>query len=118
MSLSISDLQPSCGLLLVGVTKILLQIFAMRIEQPRKTDNVISGYSYHIGQGAVSWSSKKQKIFALKPNISLKPTLQEALWLRTCIRESLSLGLSVSGAQAVGSMLVNDSKWRPLDCCN
>ena len=45
----------------------------------------ISGYSFHFGDGAVSWSSKKQYIIALSSMeakyITLTHAAKEALWL-------------------------------------
>ena len=47
----------------------------------------ISGYSFHLGQGTVTWSSKKQYIIALSSTeaeyIAQTHAAKEALWLRT-----------------------------------
>ena len=57
----------------------------------QKHRHSISGYSYHIGHGAVSWSSKKQQIIALSTveseYIAQAHAAKEALWLRTFIAE-------------------------------
>ena len=51
----------------------------------------VSGYSFHMGQGAVTWSSKKQHIIALSSTeaeyIAQTHTAKEALWIRTFIGE-------------------------------
>ena len=51
----------------------------------------ISGYSFHMERGAVSWSSKKQYIIALSTTeaeyIALTHVAKEALWLRTFLSE-------------------------------
>ena len=51
----------------------------------------VSGYSFHMGQGAVTWSSKKQHIIALSSTEAeyIAPThaAKEALWIRTFIGE-------------------------------
>jgi len=51
----------------------------------------ISGYSFHFGQGAITWSSKKQHIVALSSTeaeyIAQMHATKEALWLRSFISE-------------------------------
>ena len=51
----------------------------------------ISGYSFHIGQGAVTWSSKKQYIIALSSTkseyIALAHASKEGIWLRAFLSE-------------------------------
>ena len=51
----------------------------------------ISGYSFHIGNGAVTWSSKKQNVVALSSTkaeyVALTHAAKEALWLRTLFQE-------------------------------
>ena len=51
----------------------------------------ISGYSFHIGVGAVSWSSKKQNLVSLSSTeaeyIAQNHAVREALWLRTFLAE-------------------------------
>jgi hypothetical protein len=53
----------------------------------QKDRHSISGYSFHLGQGAVTWSSKKQYIIALSSTeaeyIAQTHAAKEALWLRT-----------------------------------
>ena len=51
----------------------------------------ISGYSFHFGCGAISWSSKKQYIIALSSTeaeyIAQTHAAKEALWLRSFVNE-------------------------------
>ena len=51
----------------------------------------ISGYSFHMGAGAISWSSKKQHIVALSSTeaeyIVQMHTAKEALWLHSFLQE-------------------------------
>ena len=51
----------------------------------------ISGYLFHIGQGAVTWSSKKQYIIALLSTeleyITLVHATKEGLWMHTFLSE-------------------------------
>ena len=58
-------------------------------SQPHR--HSISGYSFHVGDGAVTWSSKKQQIVALSSTeaeyVSLTHAGKEALWLWTLFRE-------------------------------
>ena len=53
--------------------------------------HLILGYSYHLGQGAVIWSSKKQQIIALSTVeaecIAQAHAAKEVLWLCTFISE-------------------------------
>jgi hypothetical protein len=51
----------------------------------------ISGYSYHMGCGAVTWSSKKQNLVALSSTeaeyIAQNHAAREAMWLRSFLAE-------------------------------
>ena len=51
----------------------------------------ISGYSFHMGARAISWSSKKQHVVALLSTeakyIAQTHAAKEALWLRSFLRE-------------------------------
>jgi hypothetical protein len=74
-----------------GRTKIFTQGFCDADWASQKDRHLISGYCYHIGQGAISWSSKKQQIVALLTTeaeyITQSHAAKEALWLRTFIGE-------------------------------
>ena len=54
----------------------------------------ISGYSFHMGARAISWSSKKQHVVALSSTkaeyIAQTHAAKEALWLRSFLRELCS----------------------------
>ena len=58
-------------------------------SQPHR--HSISGYSFHIGQGAVTWSSKKQYIIMLSSTeleyIALAHASKEGIWLRAFLSE-------------------------------
>ena len=51
----------------------------------------IVGFAYHFGQGAISWSSKKQQVIALSTvkaeYIAQAHAAKEALWLRSFVNE-------------------------------
>ena len=51
----------------------------------------ISGFSFHFGQGAVSWSSKKQAVVALSSTepeyIAQTHGAKEAIWIRNFVTE-------------------------------
>ena len=53
--------------------------------------HLISSFSFHYGQGAISWSSKKQNIIALSSTeaeyIAKTHAAKEAIWLQTFVNE-------------------------------
>ena len=57
----------------------------------QKHRHSISSYSFHMGGGAISWSSKKQHIVALSSTeaeyIAQTHVAKEALWLHSFLRE-------------------------------
>ena len=57
----------------------------------QKHRHSISGYSFHMGAGAIPWSSKKQHVVALSGTeaeyIAQTHAAKEALWLRSFLRE-------------------------------
>ena len=57
----------------------------------QKHRHSISGYSFHMGAGAISWSSKKQHVVALSSNeaeyITQTHAAKEALWLHSFLQE-------------------------------
>ena len=57
-----------------GQSKTMMEGFCDADWASNKHRHSISGYSFHFGCGAISWSSKKQYIIALspKPNTSRK----------------------------------------------
>jgi hypothetical protein len=74
-----------------GKTQKFAEAFCDADWGTQKHRHLISGYSYHIGHGAVSWSSKKQQVIALSTveseYITQAHAVKEALWLRTFIAE-------------------------------
>lgn len=74
-----------------GRSKNLAEGFCDADWATQKDRHLILGYSYHFGQGAVSWSSKKQQIIALSTveaeYIAQSHAAKEALWLHTFIGE-------------------------------
>jgi hypothetical protein len=74
-----------------GRTKIFAQEFCDTDLASQKDQHLISGYCYHIGQGAISWSSMKQQIVTLSTTkaeyIAQSHAAKEALWLCTFIGE-------------------------------
>ena len=60
--------------------------WASQKDQPSTSD-----YSFHLEEGAITWSSKKQHIIALSSTeaeyIALTHTAKEALWLRSMVSE-------------------------------
>ena len=57
----------------------------------QKYRHSISGYSFHMGAGAISWSLKKQHVVALLSTeaeyITQTHAAKEALWLRSFLQE-------------------------------
>jgi hypothetical protein len=78
----------------------------------------ISGFSFHYGVGAVSWSSKKQSIVALSSTeaeyIAQTHAAKEAIWLRAFVKEfrggnSKPLTMSADNQSAIA--LAKDNKF-------
>ena len=78
----------------------------------------IAGFAYNFGQGAISWSSRKQQIIALSTvkaeYIAQAHAAKEALWLRTFVSEiqnkpnrAITINANNQGAIA----LVKDNKF-------
>ena len=74
-----------------GQGKTLLKGFCDADYANQKDRHSITGFAYHIGWGAISWSSKKQQIIALSTveaeYIAQAHAAKEALWLRTFVSE-------------------------------
>jgi len=68
-----------------GTSKMLVEGYCDADWASQKHRHSISGYSFHFGCGAISWSSKKQHIVALSSTeaeyIAQTHTAKEALWL-------------------------------------
>ena len=80
--------------------------------------HLISGYLFHLGLGAVSWSSKKQYIIALSSTeseyITLAHSVKEGVWLRYLISEILdtkptTMGVNCDNQGAIA--LTKDNKF-------
>src|ERR1700733_11996822 len=74
-----------------GHGKTILEGFCDADWAGQKHRHSISGYSFHMGVGAVTWSSKKQNIVALSSTeaeyIAQTHVAKEILWLCTFIGE-------------------------------
>ena len=74
-----------------GRCKTLVEGFCDADWASNKHRHSISGYSFHFGCGAISWSSKKQYIIALSSTeaeyIAQTHAAKEALWLRSFVDE-------------------------------
>ena len=79
-----------------GPSKMLVEGFCDADWASNKHRHSISGYSFHFGCGAISWSSKKQYIIALSSTeaeyIAQTHAAKEALWLRSFIDEVRGTG--------------------------
>ena len=57
----------------------------------QKHRHSISGFSFHYGQGAISWSSKKQPVISLSSTeaeyVAQTHAAKEAIWLRSFVSE-------------------------------
>jgi len=74
-----------------GCSKKLTEGYCDADWAGQKHRHSISGYSFHFGCGAISWSSKKQHIIALSSTeaeyISQTHAAKEAIWIRTFVNE-------------------------------
>jgi len=77
----------TCG----GKTQKFAEGFCDADWGTQKHRHSISGYSFHVGHGMVSWSSNKQQVIALSTveseYIVQAHAVKEALWLCTFIAE-------------------------------
>lgn len=74
-----------------GQNKTLVEGFADADWASQSDRHSISGFSFHMGQGAVSWSSKKQHIIVLSSTeaeyIAQTHAMKEALWICGFLKE-------------------------------
>ena len=74
-----------------GRSKLAAEGFCNADWGGQKYRHSISGYSFHMGAGAISWSSKKQHIVALSSTkaeyITQTHAAKEALWLHSFLWE-------------------------------
>ena len=111
-----------------GRTTTLVQGYCDADWGSQKHRHSISGYSFHLGKGAVSWSSKKQYIIALSSTeaeyIAQTHATKEALWLQAFLQEiqGLSTGpLNVNCDNQGAIALAKDNKFhactKHIDIC-
>ena len=90
--------------------------------------HLISGFSFHYGMGAVSWSSKKQSIIVLLSTeaeyVAETHAAKEALWLQTFVNEVTGIvtkPLTVMCDNQGAMSLVKDNKFhsctKHIDLC-
>ena len=74
-----------------GRTKTLVEGYCDVDWAGQKHRHSILGYSFHMGKGAISWSSKKQYIVVLSSTeaeyIAQTHAAKEALWLHSFLKE-------------------------------
>ena len=74
-----------------GRSKLAVEGFCDANWGGQKHRHSISGYSFHMGARAISWSSKKQHVVALSSTkaeyITQTHAAKEALWLHSFLRE-------------------------------
>ena len=74
-----------------GRSKLAVEGFCDADWGGQKHHHSVSSYSFHMGAGAISWSSKKQHVVALSSTeaeyITQMHAAKEALWLHSFLRE-------------------------------
>ena len=75
-----------------GTSKDLLKVSAMPTGQAKRTDwHSISGYTFYLGSGVITWSLKRQHVIMLSSTeseyIAQMHTAKEALWIQSFIIE-------------------------------
>jgi hypothetical protein len=74
-----------------GQKETLIEGFCDSDWASQKHRHSISGYSFHFGMGAITWSSKKQNVVALSSTeaeyVAQTHAAKEAIWLRSFISE-------------------------------
>ena len=92
-----------------GHSKLLAERYCDADGGGQKHHHSISGYSFHMGGGAILWSSRKQHIVMLSSTeaeyVAQTHVAKEALWLcsfigeiRGACRESMSINCDNQGA--------------------
>ena len=107
-----------------GNAKTLLEGYCNTDWASQAHHHSISGFSFHCGSGAISWSLKKQKIVALSSTeseyVALTHAEKEAIWLRTFISEIVGqeIGLLTIASNNQGSLdLAKDNKFHSRAKC-
>ena len=74
-----------------GRSQKLVEGFCDSDDANQRDRHSIAGFAYHFGQGAISWSSKKQQVIALSTveakYIAQAHAAKEALWLHSFVSE-------------------------------
>jgi hypothetical protein len=101
-----------------GKKNTLVEGFCDSDWASQKHRHSISGYSFHFGMGAVTWSSKKQNIIALlsmeAEYIAQTHAAKKAIWLRSFISEVQGTGekkLTISCDNQGAIALSKDNKF-------
>ena len=72
-----------------GTSKKLIEGFCDADWASQKDQHSISGYAFYLGNGAITWSLKRQHVIALSSNeseyIAQMHAAKEALWIRSFI---------------------------------
>jgi hypothetical protein len=101
-----------------GHSNVLVEGYCDADWASQKHRHSISGYSFHFGQGVISWSSKKQHIIALSSTeaeyIALTHAAKEALWIRSFVNElrgTMPLPIQVNCDNQGALALAKDNKF-------
>jgi phosphopantetheinyl transferase (holo-ACP synthase) len=101
-----------------GRTQKLVEGFCNSDYANQLDCHLIAGFAYHFGEGAISWSSKKQQIIAQSTieaeYIAQAHAAKEALWLRTFIseiREELARAIMIHSDNKGAIALAKDNKF-------
>jgi hypothetical protein len=74
-----------------GRSQKLVEVFCDSDYANQQYRHSIAGFAYHFGQGAITWSSKKQQIVAMSTveaeYVAQAHAAKEVLWLRMFISE-------------------------------
>jgi Reverse transcriptase (RNA-dependent DNA polymerase) len=101
-----------------GIKETLLEGYcdADWASQPHR--HSISGFSFHYGHGAISWSSKKQNVITLSSTeaeyIAETHAAKERIWLKTFVKEVVGEGqgpLIIMGDNQGAIALAKDNKF-------
>ena len=101
-----------------GTKSVMLEGYCDADWASQEGRHSISGFSFHFGVGAISWSSKKQPIIALSTTeaeyISQTHAAKEAIWLQTFVSEingGTIQTLTVMGDNQGAIALAKDNKF-------
>jgi hypothetical protein len=101
-----------------GRGKTLVEGFCDADYANQKDRHSITGFAYHFGQGAISWSLKKQQIIALSTveaeYIAQAHAAKEALWLCNFvseIRSKLTQAITINSNNQGAIALSKDNKF-------